>query len=499
MESIELVPQPFLDWYGVWPGQTGIDDNHQAWGQDPPLGVVLVVQEGIKSEVFIRPEHPWEERSVSPSCVIQDERLLKLWYHSTGGDEGDVTYMAYAESSDGFAWHRPELGLQEYRGSKNNNLLFPMKEFELQSVFVDPSAPAEERFKGLGRDAIVFLKGEVVPKMSKEEKWEIRRKMDEAGLTREQKAEEFYFHGLLRGAVSPDGCRWRFLEEPILNVGRTGLDSQNLGDFDADTGTYLGYLRGHAERRRCIRRTEGNTFGNWSPTRPVFAMDPQDPPDDDVYSSGYTRCPGSGRHLIFPAIYHRSESTTDVQLATSRDGQLWSRPERRPIITRDIEDDSYGMVFAFPNLVSLADDEWGLMFHGSYDLHDWGNRYDGDKPPEWRWARWKRDRLVALQAAAEARVTLVERECQGIELQLNFKTQKEGGWIKVELVEPPTSPATPVKAIKGFGLEMADPLTGDEVSATVTWRGKSDLAPLKGKQVSIRVYMARAMLFSTAM
>ena len=66
-------------------------------------------------------------------------------------------------------------------------------------------------------------------------------------------------------------------------------------------------------------------------------------------------------------------------------------------------------------------------------------------------------------------------------------------------MEPPTSPATPVKAIEGFGLEMADPLTGDEVSATVTWRGKSDLATLKGKQVSIRVHMARAMLFSTAM
>ena len=496
--SNRLIPQPFLDWYGVWAGQTGIDNNQQAWVQDPPLGVNLEVQEGDKSEIFIHAENPWELKSVSPSCVVQDDGLLKLWYHSCGQDEGDVNYMAYAESVDGFQWHRPELGLQEYRGSTRNNLLFPIKEFELQSVFVDPSAPAGEQFKGLGRDAIVYHKGKVVPKMTKEEKWEIRRQMDNAGLTREQKAEELYFHGLLRGAVSPDGRRWRFLDEPLLNVGRSGLDSQNIASFDPETSTYLGYLRGHQNRRRCIRRTEGSTFGNWSKTMPVFAMDPQDPPDDDVYSSAYCRCPGSGRHLIFPAIYHRSESTTDVQLASSRDGQLWSRPERRAIITRDADDDKYGMVFAFPNLVSLTEERWGLMFHGSYDLHDWGNRYDAGKNPEWRWALWKRDRLVALSAPAEGRVTLVERECQGEQLRLNYLTQKEGGWIKVELVEPPTSPASTVTPIEGFDLDAADILAGDEVSEVATWKGKSDLSALKGRQVSVRIHMTRAMLFSTA-
>ena len=60
----------------------------------------------------------------------------------------------------------------------------------------------------------------------------------------------------------------------------------------------------------------------------------------------------------------------------------------------------------------------------------------------------------------EGRATLVERECQGPELRLNFQTKKEGGWIKAELVEPPTSPASPVKALEGFGLEEADVLAG---------------------------------------
>ena len=112
---------------------------------------------------------------------------------------------------------------------------------------------------------------------------------------------------------------------------------------------------------------------------------------------------------------------------------------------------------------------------------------------------WKRDRLVALEAPVRGRVTLVERTCHGEELRLNFQTQKEGGWIKVELVEPLTSPPTPVKVIEGFGLEDADMLTGDHLSRPVTWRGKSDLSDLKGRHVSIRIHLARAKVFAVSL
>ena len=221
---------------------------------------------------------------------------------------------------------------------------------------------------------------------------------------------------------------------------------------------------------------------------------PQDPIDDDVYAAGYCRYPHGGFHLMFPAMYHRWTATVDVQLATSRDGLLWSRPERKPIISPEPE--GYGMVFAFPELVSLDSETWGAMFIGQYDLHDWGERYDPGRPAEWRWATWQRDRLVALEAPVEGRVTLVERECEGRELTLNFQTQKEGGWIKAELVEPPSSPAAPVRAIEGFGLEEADVLAGDELAGVATWRGSSDLSALRGRQVAIRLHMGRAKVFA---
>ena len=488
-------PQPFLDWYGVWAGQTGIE-NGQAWVQDMPVGVHLAVQPAQKSDPFIAPERPWEEGGLTPQVVLRVDDVLKMWYITRGAGQNQPTFIAYAESNDGFSWNRPELNLQEYDGSTANNLLFNFGDFELQSVFVDPSASPKERYKAIARDSIVYYKGAVVTDMTRERKWEIRHAMEEAGYTREEMVEELYFIGLLTGAVSPDGKRWTFLQEPLLDVGRTGLDSQNIAAYDAETGMYVAYLRGHQDRRRLVRRTEGEKFGQWSSTRPVFGMDPQDPVADDVYASAYCRCPGSGRHLMFPAIYHRWTSDVDVQLATSRDGLLWSRPERKPIIS--CQPEGYGMVFAFPDLVPLDAQTWGLMFIGQFDLHDWGERHDPGKKPEWRWATWKRDRLVALEAEVEGRVTLVERECQGRELRLNFQTQKEGGWIKAELVESPSSPASPVQAIEGFGLEEADVLAGDELSRIVTWKGRSDLSSLQGRKISIRLHLARAKVFSTA-
>ena len=114
---------------------------------------------------------------------------------------------------------------------------------------------------------------------------------------------------------------------------------------------------------------------------------------------------------------------------------------------------------------------------------------------EWRWALWKRDRLVAIEARAEARFTMAQRQCHGTQMRLNYETEA-GGWVRVELVEPPVIPPTPVEPLPGYSLDDADPLVGDELSRVVTWNGRSDLSALKGRLVSIRIHMARARLYS---
>lgn len=66
---------------------------------------------------------------------------------------------------------------------------------------------------------------------------------------------------------------------------------------------------------------------------------------DDIYTSCYCHYPGvPGLHLMFPSIYHRLDSEQDVQLAVSRDGWHWVRPERKPIITLESDDGRYGRI-----------------------------------------------------------------------------------------------------------------------------------------------------------
>jgi len=122
-----------------------------------------------------------------------------------------------------------------------------------------------------------------------------------------------------------------------------------------------------------------------------------------------------------------------------------------------------------------------------------------------RWATWKRDRLVALEATGETRFTAdntaqLGQPCQGHQLRLKYKTES-GGWLKVELVQPytPYAMIRPVSAFDGFGIEEADVLTGDELSKMATWKGKSDLSVFRDRSVSVRIHLSRAKLFSISL
>ncbi len=64
----------------------------------------------------VRSEHPWEKTPLPQiflyGSVIydEDEKLFKMWYQSYGQIPG-----CSATSKDGIHWHKPELGLVEFR------------------------------------------------------------------------------------------------------------------------------------------------------------------------------------------------------------------------------------------------------------------------------------------------------------------------------------------------------------------------------------------------
>lgn len=496
--------KPFVDWYEIWPGQAGQHDDGGSWLQDPPEGVRLTVQEARRSEPIVRAEKPWETASIVYPCVIREDGRYRMWHWSQGGVGG--RYNAYQESEDGWHWARPELGLCEYEGSAANNLLSTHDEFEIDCVFVDPTAGPDERYKAIGPRTIFFRDGVRDPEMDWPKFRELGRQTgaasDPTRNTMDAVREQYnvWRDNAVSGAVSADGLRWRVLDEPLVNVGGTPLDTQNVAAYNPDTGEYVAYLRGFPEEpaygvrgRRALRRSGGREFGNWHAPQYVLSADSQDPPTDDIYTPAYCPYPGvPGLYLMFPAIYHRLDSELDVQLAVSRDGWNWDRPERRPIISRISGDREYGMIHASPNLVPLSDDEWAVAYDGRYSRHDHGTP---EAPCEFRWALWQRNRLVALEAPVEGRVTTIGRPCHGSQLRINYRTRR-AGWVKVELVTPPTLPVSQTQTLEGFSFADGDVLTGDELDRVVTWKGSSDLSSLAGQTISVRLHMARAEVFS---
>ncbi|MCA9053079.1 MAG: hypothetical protein KDA75_04545 [Planctomycetaceae bacterium] len=115
------------------------------------------------------PANPVVRRGPPGSCdswavqfygtVIREGETLRMWYVAAGDDRLDREAprsspwrVAYAESRDGVNWMKPDLGLVEYRGSTENNLVRMEPRLGTVNVKVlhDPDDPDPERRYKLG-------------------------------------------------------------------------------------------------------------------------------------------------------------------------------------------------------------------------------------------------------------------------------------------------------------------------------------------------------------
>jgi hypothetical protein len=504
---VELTPQtwPFLDWHGIWAGYVSYDEEGRYFPQDLPRGVKLSMQQAELSEPVMRRERRWEAGNLHHPALIQEGGRIRMWYMAFASRDdpwvkaGNIpgkapTLWCYAESTDGYHWERPNLGLFEFDGSRENNILFVASEagtYGYTHLIHDPVGPDAERYKAIALDSDWSVDGRPA---TRDEAMEFRGQLQAAGDGRDQIAERVKHQLLMRGGVSPDGLRWTHLPEPIMRPPYL-LDTQNILTYDPDIQKYVIYLRGHRDRRRAVVRYESDQFHRgWERPHMALCVDPQDPPDTDIYGPCYCRYPGGRAHLMFFNPYHRASDVIDIHLAISHDGMNWCRPERKPIIplTRD-----YGTMYGAPNLVTLADDRRGLLVLAYPHAH---NEADRGEASEYFWATWKRDRLVALEAESYGEVTLVERPCAGEPIRLNLQTQ-HGGWVKAELVAgvPNRTSATLPPAIPGYSFDDCQPLSGDALEAPVCWGSSSDLTRLRGRKLHLRLKMAQAKLFAVTM
>jgi len=111
-------------------------------------------------EVAFQFDQPWEGNASGYCTLFQDGDIYRMYYrgHRYLIDKkplrmAQTETVCYAESKDGIHWTRPNLGFYQWKGSKENNIIFMgSPEAHNFSPFKDsnPDCLPEQRYKAVG-------------------------------------------------------------------------------------------------------------------------------------------------------------------------------------------------------------------------------------------------------------------------------------------------------------------------------------------------------------
>ncbi len=458
-------------------------------------GADLRLQHPTPRETVMVFDRPWEGAGCGYVTVFEDDGRYRMYYkswHLGVGEDGvenrgvatSDLRVCLAESDDGITWERTEVGVFEHEGATANNIVWAGPGSHGFAPFKDPNPDAspEAQYKAFGHGKS------------------------------EEGSRVVWAH------QSPDGVHWeRMREEPVMD--QYAFDSQNLAFWDETRGEYRAYVREFSEHElgkgiRGILTATSPDFLDWTQAE---WLEYPGAPTEQLYTNQiypYYRAPHifiglparyiergwspSMRKLPDPENREMRARTSDRYgmalsdslLMTSRDGRTfkrWGEAFVRPGIERPgtwAYGDHYlnwqlveteGTLPGAPNEISL------------YSVEDY---WQGEASSLRRYAL-RVDGFVSLNAPLSGGEMVTKPLIfEGDALTLNFATSAAGE-IRVEVQDASGAPTA------GYTLDDCDPLIGDTLDRTVTWRdGESDLTGLSDDPVRLRIVMKDADLFS---
>ncbi len=89
----------------------------------------LCLHHPVPREIVVSHDAPWEGSRSGYHSIFRDGSLYKMYYKAWQHEDASKTpthfiYCCYAESKDGIRWRKPNLGLSEFQGSKDKNIIF---------------------------------------------------------------------------------------------------------------------------------------------------------------------------------------------------------------------------------------------------------------------------------------------------------------------------------------------------------------------------------------
>ena len=483
-------PHLLLDWRYVLPGELGLIGPYWAktdgepiplrlwkldeWKdreveaqyipQDVPFGIKVVCEKAVKSEPF--------DTGGPPGRIVHSEGIYRTWYTIFEGEQNRGIH--YAESTDGLDWEKITPCSIDWSACPG------IAGRERATVFVDPIAPEEERYK-------IFFRGGMPA-----DKAEYQRILDDYMQNRPDDLVPLgdtleHLSGMW-GIVSPDGINWKALPGPLAIH---YSDTTNVVCYDEQLKLYVWYCRYNSfYGRRCIGRAETDDFRRWPAPDMLVWPTADNHPTDDLYTNSKTLYPGTiDQHLMFPSLYHHTDDSSELRLYSSPDGIVWSQvPGGAVLEPGEIGEWDSGCIFGGSNLVPLPDDRVGLPYGGYLYPHKYP-RNNVSFAHRGAYAVWPKGRLGAYEAEEEGGFTVPPAVFARKRLVLNVRT-KHAGCVRVEVSDKKGN------ALPGRSFEESDPIIGDHLHRTVTWKGEEDLRRKADQPVMLRFRMRAAKLFS---
>lgn len=479
-------------------------------------GVQLVVHRPLKTgQLVIKCEHPWEERLGQYHSVLYEGGLYHIWYTVYGRADEEkmpVRSIAYAKSKDGIVWQKPNLGLVEVYGTRNNNIVLGHGFGGVKGathgcmVFLDPHAPNDQRFRLVSN-----------PKE---------------------------FGKYLQLFSSSDGIHWRLTHRDIMKFRSEGhhLDSQNVIFWDDRVNKYVAYVRRNlrpaGSQGRSVARTESgklSRFPDVDDSPDVLKFDQKDPETYDpvnktriqivdFYTNGTIKYPwAQDAYYMFPSEYFHygtflkdfrkgqpvNAGALDVRFAASRDGVHWERYDRRAFVDIGMKEewDSRSIYMAYGLVPGNVERQMYMYYYGSNTLHGW-DRDDQHRERNKRLLRRRigvpkteihsigrltirRDGFISARAAyTGGEFSTLPLTFEGDELVLNVDTSAVGQ-VQVQILDENGKP------VPGYSLEDCDQIhTANEINRVVKWNGKGNISKLAGKPVRLHFVMRDADLYA---
>jgi hypothetical protein len=431
-------------------------------------GVHLKLHRPRREGIAVKFDRPWEGGFSGYATVIKDGDLFRMYYRGLpiagkDGSENEVT--CYAESRDGIAWTKPNLGLFEVKGTLDNNVILTNHPFAHNfSPFLDNrrGIPHSERYKAL------------------------------AGLITSG----------LHAFKSGDGIHWSALQSGAVFTNGV-FDSQNVAFWSAAEQRYLCYFRTWKKVGktgfRWISRTTSRDFQHW--TQPE-EMEFGDTPPEHFYTSGthpYFRAP-----QIYIALAKRF-FPTKAALPPKQAKTLVANPNYRVASSDSIfmttrGGNHYDRTFmeAFIRLGPSLED-WvardntpalGVVPANAREMFIY--RLSHYAQPSSHMARYslRTDGFVSVNAPYRGGELVTKPfTFSGSKLEINFETSAAGG-VQVEIQDENGSP------IPGFTLTDCPEMIGDDIDRVISWVGGTDVSRLAGKVVHLHFVMKDADLYS---